>query len=237
MSSMMNFIKQLLIINIVCFNSFSLLAMDYFDVLYAARQNNKAYFERCINGGSADVVTCADANNIQPIHVAAMWGHGDLCKLLLFNMANPNIKARSNGFAALHFAVFSNRTRLVAILLDHGAEINMQDAMFRTALHIAVNSSNYSIIETLLGNEKIKLDVIDKFGFTPLMYAAQRGDIIAVTMLVKAGAGVFLKNEINGKRVIDYAFASGNADVKNYLALAILKTRRVKWHMVLGKNA
>ena len=87
-------------------------------LMFAARAGDVASAKLLVAAG-ADVDD-ADAWGVSALALAAHAGHRDVAEWLLGAGADPN--AAEAGFAALHAAVMHRDERLVAALLEHGAD-------------------------------------------------------------------------------------------------------------------
>ncbi|XP_044153104.1 fibronectin type 3 and ankyrin repeat domains protein 1 [Bufo gargarizans] len=83
-------------------------------------------------------------------------------------------------------------------------------------LHRAVNMNDEAAVLKILQNGHVKANIPDKLGFTPLMVAAQRGDLRIVQLLIDHGADI---NQVNGsgKNSLMLACFSGHLEVVEYL--------------------
>ncbi len=100
--------------------------------------------------------------------------------------ANLEWRDDDNGYAPLHGAVRSGNVEIVRMLIDAGADVNVQDAEGRTPLYL---TSNEEIARMLIG-AGAKLDIQDNWNFTPLHRAARFGEVGIIRMLIGAGADV-----------------------------------------------
>ncbi|EGW13083.1 Fibronectin type 3 and ankyrin repeat domains 1 protein [Cricetulus griseus] len=82
--------------------------------------------------------------------------------------------------------------------------------------HRAVNVNDEDLLLRILEGGTIKVDVPNKFGFTALMVAAQKGYTRLVKILVSNGTDVNLKNG-SGKDSLMLACYAGHLDVVKYL--------------------
>ncbi|XP_037660983.1 fibronectin type 3 and ankyrin repeat domains protein 1 isoform X2 [Choloepus didactylus] len=82
--------------------------------------------------------------------------------------------------------------------------------------HRAVNVNDEDLLVRILQGGNVKVDVPDKFGFTALMVAAQKGYTRLVKILVSNGTDVNLKNG-SGKDSLMLACYAGHLDVVKYL--------------------
>ena len=85
--------------------------------------------------------------------LAVLKGHEPIVVELLAQRANPNLQDQI-GNTALMFAVRFGNLRVAKMLLDKGADSNLQDYSHKTtALMLAVKQGNQSIINALLAAE------------------------------------------------------------------------------------
>ncbi|KAM9617490.1 LOW QUALITY PROTEIN: fibronectin type 3 and ankyrin repeat domains protein 1 [Trichechus inunguis] len=82
--------------------------------------------------------------------------------------------------------------------------------------HRAVNVNDEDLLIRILQGGNVKVDVPNKFGFTALMVAAQKGYTRLVKILVSNGTDVNLKNG-SGKDSLMLACYAGHLDVVKYL--------------------
>src|SRR5690349_6061265 len=102
---------------------------------------------------------------------------GNVEKLQAMLQANPDLLNAYNpaGFAALHYAAMHNRKEAVAFLIAQKADIEIGQAEFHgKPLQYAASSGHVEVASVLLEAGAI-VDSVDKFGRTPLMWAAQEG--------------------------------------------------------------
>ncbi|KAH6876377.1 hypothetical protein B0T10DRAFT_552525 [Thelonectria olida] len=87
---------------------------------------------------------------------------------------------------------------LIQNLTSFDAEVNF---LGQTPLHLAVKQP--TLIRALLDSGH-NVDVQDKNGFTPLMYAASLGLRESATILIERGADLFAKDRVDGRDFIEY---------------------------------
>lgn len=144
-------------------------------------------------------------------------------KVFSLLVASPatHLDARSrNGDTALMIAAFSAETVAAQTLIDKGAEINRPGW---TALHYAAASGSLPIILKLL-EKSAYIDAESPNKTTPLMMAARGGHQAAVTLLIKEGADVSLKNEL-GLTATDFANSQNHAQIARLLNKETEKTQ------------
>lgn len=127
--------------------------------------------------------------------------------MLLDNGADPNSMHRldsSDGYdysgagyterTALQYASMRGDIALARIFLEKGADINAKDNVYKTALHLAVESGSKNMVIFLLENDNINVDGDGNLGReegrTPLHIAVHRGYFDIAQLLLKRGANV-----------------------------------------------
>jgi ankyrin repeat protein len=137
--------------------------------LYGKTQQIKRLLE---NGAEANCITeCGKS----PLMLAAMYGHQDTLKILLGAGADPNLGGDEQfevGQTALMYIASgywaNNRAEVIRFLVEHGANINHQDAKGRTALMLA---GDFADSVTALLEAGADPDILDNEGNTALMKA------------------------------------------------------------------
>lgn len=132
------------------------------------------------------------------------------------------IKAR-NGDNALMIAAFKDNLAAVKALLAHGAKVNRPGW---TALHYAAAAGNNPVMQLLL-DKKAEVDALAPNKTTPLMMAARGGHILAVKLLLDAGANPTLVNE-QGYDAVAMAKLFNNTDIVDGLNYRIKKYQESK---------
>jgi len=120
---------------------------------------------------------------------------GDLGRLGSLLRQNPSrvTDRSSTGDTPLHFAAWQGHVDCVALLLDSGADPNVQGDRGWTPLHYACHHEQREVAQLLLGRGAFP-DVEDDDGYTPLQIATQRGlgilfesgDVDAISSIAQA---------------------------------------------------
>eukprot|EP01063_Lacrimia_lanifica_P002215 TRINITY_DN11152_c0_g1_i1.p1 TRINITY_DN11152_c0_g1~~TRINITY_DN11152_c0_g1_i1.p1 ORF type:complete len:472 (+),score=148.07 TRINITY_DN11152_c0_g1_i1:172-1587(+) len=139
-------------------------------------------------GQGADPNICAGDGSTAVLH-ATLGGQTDILEALFNAGADPNL-ADDTGFTALMDASISGRLDIVNLLLRHGADTNLQandrcDCI--TALVAASRCGRLEICRRLLAHNA-NPNAFDINRYTPLSYAAKRGDTALAVQLINAGA-------------------------------------------------
>ncbi|XP_014681617.1 PREDICTED: ankyrin repeat domain-containing protein 39-like [Priapulus caudatus] len=110
----------------------------------------------------------------------------------------------SSGYTALHYASRSGHRAVIAILLQHGANPNIQTrAGGATAMHRAAYCGHSKVILDLL-QAKADPTLQDKDGKTALHKAAEMSQKEAFEVLLKTNKHLLNIKDNNGKAPVDY---------------------------------
>ena len=126
-----------------------------------------------------------------PLQSAVEQGKFSLVWILL--AAGADVEGRGLGLTPLQIAAMKNETRLVKLLLKHGAAVNAPARGFygRTALQAAIEKGNTDIVEILMGaGSDLNAAASPKSGYTALQAAALNNNIELVRRLISLRADI-----------------------------------------------
>ena len=155
----------------------------------------------CKYHGSPEVLSCL-INNGADVDAHSSFNHNNH----IFLLPSENGYADSGkGVTPLIIAAGGGHLSVVTFLINEGADVSLPDYYGRTALHFAVGSSDNSceILRCLIENgADINKGRNDKQ--TPLMVAAENGQVSVATFLIEHGADVELQDE-DGNTALHHA--------------------------------
>jgi len=156
-------------------------------LVWAATRGDKEMVDLLLRAGAN--VKAANEFGATPIYAAAELADPSMVAKLLAAGADPNV-ALMSGETPLMAASGRGNVETVKALLKGGANPNLKEANAgQTALMWAISNQQVSTIEALVkGGADVNAG--SKSGFTPLMFAAQKGDADISRILIKAGAKV-----------------------------------------------
>ncbi|XP_062825945.1 ankyrin repeat and SOCS box protein 14 isoform X1 [Anolis carolinensis] len=133
---------------------------------------------------------------------------------LLLNDFNPDVK-NEEGDSALITAIRHKSYEIASLLIQFGADVNLQCINKRTALHEAARLGLKDMVELLLCS-KADPDPRSSYGLTPLALAAQNGHTDILKILLRKGANV-LSQASDCASILFEAAGGGNPDCVNLL--------------------
>ncbi len=111
------------------------------------------------------------------------------------------------------------RVEKVSLLLEHGANVNVQFDLFRvTPLMMAAHSKKTDVVAVLL-EHNADVDMTDNEGHTALYHAASKGDLWIVSMLLEKGANPLIAPR-EAERPSAIAMKQGRQDIAAVLHAA-----------------
>lgn len=181
---------------------------------HAAYRNDIAMLEVLLKAG-ADVDLANDFG-ATPLYLAAASADEQLTEKLLKAGANPNLGLLS-GETPLMAATNRGKLATVKLLLGHDADPNASESIAgQTGLMWAIADKRTELVELLVESEA-DVHLSSKGGFTPLMFAAQQGDVDSARILLGAGANVDELMPKTGLTPLLVASASGFEEVTSLL--------------------
>jgi hypothetical protein len=199
-------------------------------VSYAVAGAYEDFFKSTVNDDARTVeqllvrgfdVNSRDEKGQNLLYLSQREGASRVAQVLL---AHPDLRidqVNNAGETPLMMAALRDADTFVARLLDKGARIEGASDAGRpgwTPLHYAAASPGSRSVQLLLARGA-QVDARSPNGTTPLMMAAQYGTEDAVDALLKAGAGVKLRNDLD-LGPADFARRAGRDALSARLAAA-----------------
>ena len=148
--------------------------------------------------------------------LAARKNNIEVVKYLIEKGGNPNI---CGDFSHTPLMVFSNNgdVEMVAYLLAHGADPNIKTKYEGiSAMMLAVYSGNFAVTKLLVENDA-DVNIQNRYGNTPLMWAMRWKKSKIGKFLLKKGADLNLRNELTGNTALMSAVADGSVEAVVFL--------------------
>lgn len=157
-------------------------------------------------------------SQLSGLHLAAYFGLEMAVKKAISKGKRFSFNAQTKrGETALHWAAKFDQVQFIKLLLEQPIDLNEKDNDGRTALFHAVMLRRVSSVEALfLSTKLLKLDIVDRQGWTPLRWAAKYGPSRIVEMLLDRGADFDAQDE-NGWTALRWAAYQGQKNVVKQL--------------------
>ncbi|KAK8136549.1 ankyrin repeat-containing domain protein [Apiospora sp. TS-2023a] len=124
-----------------------------------------------------------------PLHRAVEKEELEVVRNMLLHVANINVRDQLSDSTPLLVAATTRSRRMVQLLLEKGAEVEVTDNSRMTALHRAQSKSGgVHVAELLLEASPNLLDQVDNYGKTALYLACERGNERMVRFLLERDA-------------------------------------------------
>jgi ankyrin repeat protein len=142
------------------------------------------------------------SNNENLLQYAILFDKYDFIPYILKKKINVNNQDITNGLSALHQIVIKNKVDIVQMLINYGANINIQDYYGNTAIHYSISEENVEILHLLLQYNP-NLNLIDIDGNTPLH--------------------LYLRNSYLEKEILQLLITKSDLNIQNNSGLTCLK--------------
>ena len=138
-------------------------------------------------------LTTIDGENC--LHIAALYGHLNLCKTLISDH-NFNVHITDNeGFTALHQSACNGSYELVKFFIDKGVDIHLKTITGFNCLHIAACNGHLNLCTKLINEHNFDVHMTDNEGFTALHRSAQNGGYKLIKFFTAEGIDIFHKTK------------------------------------------
>ncbi|RVW73197.1 Ankyrin repeat-containing protein [Vitis vinifera] len=152
---------------------------------------------------SSSLLQRPNLNEDTPFHLAAREGHLEVVEALINAAREPTLDietgpgphkedpdftygANDSGITPLYMAVEGGFTAVVKLIIEKSSTSpSYNGLMGRTALHAAVICNDIEMTKTILQWKPDLTKEVDKNGWSPLHYAAERGDLEIVKLLLE----------------------------------------------------
>lgn len=129
----------------------------------------------------------------QPLIETVKTGDIKRVKSLIKKKSTNINETDAEGLTSIMVATIANDSLMVVVLLDAGANPNLQSKSGMTALHAAAFNNRDGIVQLLI-SYRADPNLVDSKGRTPIMVAAQMGNTNPITYLAQAGAALEVRD-------------------------------------------
>jgi ankyrin repeat protein len=152
------------------------------------------------------------------LHHACYLGHLEIARVSVENGAKINKKISDLQLTPLHGAIMNGDPKLVAFLVEHGADIHAKDSEGATPLIAACWVGAVKTVKYLL-SKGASIDIKTKGGATPLHCACQSGNLELVQFLINNGSEIN-SQPMTGATPLHMAVALGSLKIVKQLLIS-----------------
>ncbi|KAH3747899.1 uncharacterized protein LOC127847976 [Dreissena polymorpha] len=166
-------------------------------------------------------INSKDCRGHYPIFLAAICGHVSTVKVFLkHNKQQDQMRVKSYGTKSLlkgmslyHVAVWKNNKKMIQMLIEENADVNVKDFFGQTPLFYAIMSNKKRLVNMLL--TRADQTIAQKQGFTPLHAAIFKGNTELASKLCEKGD--VNRQDKYGRTPLHVACEKGNIRMVNLL--------------------
>ena len=158
---------------------------------YAARNGSYKLVTHFVELGADLDLKTNDGSNC--LHISALYGHLDLCKMLI-KKHNLDLHISDNyGWTALHYSVRNGSYNLVTCFADMENDVDLKTTDGSDCLHIAALSGHLHLCKTFVYNCNFDVHMTDNDGWTALHFSARNASYELITFFTHLGSNINLK--------------------------------------------
>ena len=175
-----------------------------------------------------------DTYGLTPMHYACYKRHLNVVVYLIEHGGNVNERTE-DGWTPLLLAAQEGHLSIVECLVEHGAIVNAKYVQGRThfascnsEIHqflepytdicIASSTGNIRALDYIIKRGESNINTKDKYGKTGMHYAAMKGHLYAVNLLICNGGDAQMKDK-RGRTALHYACEEGHLEVVKCLVV------------------
>ena len=161
-------------------------------------------------------VNALNSKKYAALHYASAYGPIDNVKALLLESPNM-LNNYESGYPPIYLAVKHHHTDIVQLLLSHVSFDPSPIAPgYVSPIHIACRIPNAELLNALIESHYFDLSVPDSNGWSPIHYAASKGSLVCVRLLVEAGCDVTMTTS-DGETALNILERRGSRNIYQYL--------------------
>eukprot|EP01041_Mallomonas_annulata_P002292 gene2292-4458_t len=143
---------------------------------------------------------------------------GNLPEVLMLLDTNPQLinSMDQNGSTILSIASWCGHVNMARLLINRGADLNVQDDRYNTALMWSVVSDHSEISKLLIASGS-NIDAQNQTGMTALLWSILKGQTEITNLLIQRGSAAINLQDSNGYNPLILASREGQDDVVHHL--------------------
>ena len=194
-------------------HSFDVHISDYegWTALHHSARNGSYELVTYFAGVGTDI-NLKDKNGMNCLHIAAMYGHLNLCKKLIDKYNFDVHRADNGGWTALHHSARNGSYELVKYFVNLGTDIGCKNNLGSNCLHIAALNGHLNLCNSLIDKHNFDVNVADNDGLTALHQSAKYGSYELLTYFIGIGGCIDLRAN-NGMNSLHIAATYGHLNL------------------------
>ncbi|CAL4249937.1 unnamed protein product, partial [Meganyctiphanes norvegica] len=164
---------------------------DNFTALHCAIQSKNTESCKVLIQAGADGNICNSYGNA--LHMAAEFGHEDICDFLI-TKGIQNSMVNKNNKTALQIAAHKGYKKICKSILNRNPDVMLTDSDGNTALHLAAMEGNIQCCRLLADKNQHSVNKVNKEGKTPLHLAAISGKFDSCKVLTEKRSETWKKD-------------------------------------------
>ncbi|CAD6208853.1 GSCOCG00010682001-RA-CDS, partial [Cotesia congregata] len=187
--------------------------------LVASRQTGTAtsILRALLNAAGREIRLSIDGKGKIPLLLAVEAGNQSMCRELLAQQAPEQLRATTPaGDTALHLAARRRDVDMVRILVDYGAQVDMQNGEGQTPLHIASAEGDETLVKYFYG-VRASASIADHQDRTPMHLAAENGHASIIDLLAEKFRASIFERTKDGSTLMHIASLNGHSECANML--------------------
>ena len=178
--------------------------------------SNEKIVGHLITAGSN--INSSDKLKRTPLHIASNIGNLNICLNLLGNGANVNVRDLY-GFSPLMLSIKQHHWEISENLILFGGDINFKKDNGLTILHESLQYGDEECLDWLLQKEKLKLNIKDQMGQTPLLRSLERSSISLIKKFMEIQNVDLQCCDNNSKNLFHFATRNQRNDFLEFILL------------------
>ena len=181
---------------------------------FSARYGSYELF-RYFAGMGADIYL-KTVNGWNCLHIAALHGHLNLCKILIDKHNFEVHMADNDGWTALHFSARYGSYELFRYIVQTGADIYLKSRRGSNCFHIAAWYGHLNLCKILQDKHNFNVHMADDDGWTAFHFSARYGSYELIRYFADIRTDIYLKNN-DGCNCLHIAARYGHLNLCNIL--------------------
>ena len=181
---------------------------------FSARYGSYELF-RYFAGMGADIYL-KTVNGWNCLHIVALHGHLNLCKILIDKHNFEVHMADNDGWTALHFSARYGSYELFRYIVRTGADIYLKSRRGSNCFHIAAWYGHLNLCKILQDKHNFNVHMADDDGWTAFHFSARYGSYELIRYFADIRTDIYLKNN-DGCNCLHIAARYGHLNLCNIL--------------------